>query len=77
LFLRVEPHDHNLALIEVDFEARHGLEAKEEELEVDKIKFLPLHHDHSMVCILEVGNPTSRNVMSYHTRDVAENLSLL
>ena len=48
-------HDHYLALGKVYFEARHFLEAEEEEFEVLNIFVGPFHHHNGVIRILEVG----------------------
>src|SRR4051812_5318676 len=49
--------DHHLALVEVDLEARHLLEAQQKELEVLNITLRALHHDDGVIRILEKGDP--------------------
>ena len=77
LLLNGVTKDHKFAFIKVNFEARHGLKAEEQELKINIIPFRTLHHDHGVICILQVGDTTPGDQMSYHTGDVAGGLSPL
>ena len=68
-------HHHNIALIEVDLEARHLLEAKKEELEVGDVHLRAFDHDDRVVSILEDGDSRAPREVGGNTSDVARGFS--
>ena len=52
------PENHNLALMEVDSEARHALQTEEDEFEIGNRQSLGLYHDDGVVRILKMRYPS-------------------
>jgi hypothetical protein len=65
LFVSRLAHDNDFALVVVNLEAGHVLEAHEKELEVGNIFLRVLYQDEGVVRVLKVGNASGKEVRDY------------
>lgn len=53
-----------------------SLKTQEQELKIDDVEGHHLHHNHGVIGILEVGDPTARDQMSNYVQEVSGPLIL-